>query len=178
MEDLPRRAYPARVPTELASLDQPIDDIGSTAPDDPQLIVELWMPVPVGERWELLMCRRVPARGGFWQGVSGRVEPHDGTLRAAALRELDEELKLDPELITEVLDLEQTYEFKSLFGERYYRKHCMAVLLREGTTTEHVTLSEEHDEVEMMTFERAIDLARFPEYVTELQSLEARLYAR
>ena len=39
-------------------------------------------------------------------------------------------------------------------------------------------LSEEHDECVRMTFEQAIDLARFPEYVTELESLEARLYAR
>lgn len=166
------------MPTELASLDQPIDDVGAATRDDPRLIVELWMPVPVDGRWELLMCRRVPARGGFWQGVSGRVEPGDVSLRAAGMRELDEELCLDAARITDVIDLEQTYEFVSLLGERYYRKHCMAVLLAEGTTTDHVTLSDEHDDVRLMTFERAIDLARFPEYVTELESLAARLHAR
>lgn len=167
-----------RVPTDLASLDEPITDVGTGTAADPRLIVELWMPVPDGERWRLLMCRRVEARGGFWQGVSGRVEPEDGTLRAAALRELDEELGLDPARITAVVDLEQRYEFASVFGESHYRKHCMAMLLAEGTTLDHVTLSEEHDEVCLMTFEQAIQLARFPEYVTELESLEARLYAR
>lgn len=166
------------MPSDLATLDDPIDDLGAGTEADPQLIVELWLPIPDGEGWQLLMCRRVPTLGGFWQGISGRVEDFDGTLRAAALREIDEELQLDPARIVEMIDLEQTYDFETLRGGYFFRKYCMAVVLQEGTTTEHVTLSEEHDDVQLMTFERAIDLARFPEYVTELQSLEARLYAR
>ncbi|MDF1701806.1 MAG: NUDIX domain-containing protein [Planctomycetota bacterium] len=166
------------MPSDLATIDHPIHDVGAGTQEDPRLIVELWLPIPVGARWELLMCRRVPARGGFWQGVSGRVEASDASLRHAALRELGEELQLGAGRLAEVLDLEQTYDFASLRGDRFYRKHCMAVLLSAGTDVEHVTLSEEHDECVRMTFEQAIDLARFPEYVTELESLEARLYAR
>ena len=166
------------MPTDLASLDDPIHDVGACTPGDPQLIVELWMPVPVDGDWRLLMCRRVEERGGFWQGVSGRVEPEDGSLRAAALREIDEELGLDPGRITEIVDLEQRYDFVNLRGDRHYRKHCMAVLLTEGTTLADVTLSHEHDEARLMTFAEAIRVARFPEYVTELESLEARLRGR
>ena len=166
------------MPTDLASLDDPIDDVGAGTEDDPQLIVELWLPVPAGEGWELLMCRRVPRLGGFWQGISGRVETFDGTLRAAALREMDEELQLAHARIETMIDLEQSYDFETLGGGRFYRKHCLAVLLAEGTSPTHVTLSDEHDDVTMMTFEQAIDVARFPEYVAELESLEARLYAR
>ena len=166
------------MPTDPASLDDPIDDIGAGTEADPQLIVELWFPVPVGERFELLMCRRVPRLGGFWHGISGRVESVHGTLRAAALREMDEELQLDHARIVTMIDLEQRYDFETLRGGWFFRKHCFAVELVEGTTPDHVTLSEEHDDVQMMTFEQAIDVARFPEYVRELESLEARLYAR
>jgi 8-oxo-dGTP pyrophosphatase MutT (NUDIX family) len=159
-------------------LDHPLGGIvGSGTSADPRLIIELWLAVPREGGWDLLMCRRVPKRGGFWQGVSGRVETSDATLRSAALRELEEELGLTSADVTTMLDLEQSYDFPSFSGEQVYRKRCFAVVLPQGTTPASVTLSEEHDDCSMMTFEQAIDLARFPEYVTELESLETLLFA-
>ncbi|MDA1195502.1 MAG: NUDIX domain-containing protein [Planctomycetota bacterium] len=160
------------------TLDRPLGGVvGLGTEGDPRLIVELWLPVRIGGGWRLLMCRRVPARGGFWQGVSGRVETSDATLRAAALRELHEELGLDGSRVETIVDLEQTYDFISFDGERHYRKCCFAVVLANDTTTSAVTLSDEHDECRLMTFEEAIDSARFPEYVEELTSLESMLHA-
>ncbi len=163
---------------DAISLDHPLGGVvGSGTTADPRLIIELWLAVPREGGWDLLMCRRVPQRGGFWQGVSGRVETTDVTLRSAALRELEEELGLAATDVSTVLDLEQSYDFASMSGAHFYRKRCFAVVLPKGTTPASVTLSEEHDDCRMMTFEQAIDLARFPEYVTELESLETLLYA-
>ena len=40
------------------------------------------------------------------------------------------------------------------------------------TTPASVTLSEEHDDVRLMTFDEAREIARFPEYLVELDALE------
>ena len=44
----------------------------------------------VGEDGRVLLLRRAEARGGFWQQVTGRIEPGEGSAEAA-LRELGEE---------------------------------------------------------------------------------------
>ena len=44
---------------------------------------------------EFLLLRRIPSRGGFWQGVSGAVQPGE-PLEEAAIRELSEETALVP----------------------------------------------------------------------------------
>ncbi|HTN53794.1 MAG TPA: lipoyl(octanoyl) transferase LipB [Anaeromyxobacter sp.] len=46
--------------------------------------------VPVGEDGRILLLRRSPGRGGFWQQVTGRIEPGEAP-EAAARRELQEE---------------------------------------------------------------------------------------
>ena len=53
--------------------------------------------VPVGEDGRVLLLRRTSARGGFWQPVTGRIEPGENPLDAAA-RELREETGADAPL--------------------------------------------------------------------------------
>lgn len=53
--------------------------------------------VPVGDDGRILMLRRSPARGGFWQPVTGRIEPGEAP-EAAARRELREETGADVEV--------------------------------------------------------------------------------
>jgi lipoyl(octanoyl) transferase len=50
--------------------------------------------VPVGADGRVLLLRRSPARGGFWQPVTGRIEPGERA-EAAARRELREETGAD-----------------------------------------------------------------------------------
>jgi len=50
--------------------------------------------VPVGPDGRVLLLRRSPARGGFWQQVTGRIEPREAP-EAAARRELREETGAD-----------------------------------------------------------------------------------
>lgn len=158
-------------------LDTPLGGVvGAGTREDPRLIVELWLAVPTDADWRLLMCLRVPRRGGFWQGVSGRVETDDATLREAAMRELEEELRVTQ--VDQLLDMRRCYDFKSLNFDVWYRKRCMGALLPRGTTPENVTLSDEHDDVRLMTFEDARRCARFPEYVWELDAFERLLEER
>ena len=160
-----------------AVLDRPLrGQVGAGSAADPRLIVEIWLVVPGPGGPRLLMCRRVEARGGFWQGVSGRVEPEDPTLRAAALRELREELGLaDP---GPLLDLGHWTDFDSLFSGIRYRKRSLAAFLAPETSPGTVCLSDEHDDCRLLTFAEARALARFPDYVTELDALEHRLATR
>jgi lipoyl(octanoyl) transferase len=147
--------------------------VGAGTAEDPRLIVEIWLVVPGAEGLRLLMCRRVAARGGFWQGVSGRVEPSDATLREAAWRELAEELSL-PRSGT-LVDLGRWTEFRSVVSGTRYRKRSLALVLPSGTAPEGVRLSDEHDACRLMTFDEARAVARFPAYVAEIDALEARL---
>ncbi len=50
--------------------------------------------VPAAADGRVLLLRRAPERGGFWQPVTGRIEPGEGAAEAAA-RELREETGLD-----------------------------------------------------------------------------------
>ncbi len=50
--------------------------------------------VPLGADGRVLLLRRSAARGGFWQPVTGRIEPGEGP-QAAARRELQEETGAD-----------------------------------------------------------------------------------
>ncbi len=160
--------------TATGELDTPLNGVvGAGTREDPRLIVELWLAVPTDEGWRLLMCLRVPRRGGFWQGVSGRVEPEDQTFRAAAMRELEEELGAQE--VDELIDMKRCYDFKSMNYEVWYRKRCIGALMPRGTAPASVTLSEEHDEARLMTFEDARRCARFPEYVWELDAFEEHL---
>ena len=93
----------------------------------PRLVVDVWLAVPTNEGLRALMLLRAPHHGGFWQGVSGRVEASDGSLAAAALRELHEEIGIEDDV--ELLDLGQR------FSGTYYVKKVEHVLGAQGFKT-------------------------------------------
>ena len=75
-------------------------------------MIEAWLAVPVDAGWRCLLLRRAPASGGYWQGVSGRVEAFDASLRAAALREIREETGIAEGV--EIVDLGRSIDFRGL----------------------------------------------------------------
>ncbi|MDJ0973116.1 MAG: NUDIX domain-containing protein [Planctomycetota bacterium] len=149
--------------------------LGSGTRDDPWHVVEVWLAVPeTGSAPRALMLRRTPKGGGFWQGVSGRVEPGDATYLDAAFRELAEETGL-PRAGVEVIDLDRTMDFVGPVSQRWFRKWGVGFVLPSGTDAGRVVLSDEHDEAVLMTFAEAAAALRFEGQVTELQRFAAQL---
>ena len=156
-------------------IDLPPGPLGRGTHDEPRLVVETWLAVPTPEGWRVLMLRRAPGHGGFWQGVSGRVESTDESLRAAALREIREETGL-AEGVT-VFDLGRWIDFQGFTGTRY-RKRSLGAVLPFGVTPTLVRLCEEHDACDVVTFSEARSRIRWPENAEELTALERALADR
>jgi len=152
------------------------EDIGDYTPARPRLVVDTWLGVPGSDGWRVLMLRRTEAHGGFWQGVSGRVDAGDASLGAAALREIREETGLVDGV--ELFDLGRWIEFVSPFTQRSYRKRSLGARLPAGTTPEDVVFSEEHDEARLVSFDEARALVRWDLNVEELDALEGALGRR
>jgi len=184
IEPEPRRVEPAASvrPGEVSSawaapvdLDAPPGPVGRGTESDPRLVIESWMAVPVGGGWRALLLRRAPDHGGFWQGVSGRVETSDASLRRAALREIEEETGLSSGIT--IVDLGRWISFRGLLSGAWFKKRSLGAVLPAGTSPGTVRLSEEHDAVELVTFDEARSRMRFPENSAELTTLEGRLAA-
>jgi 8-oxo-dGTP pyrophosphatase MutT (NUDIX family) len=138
--------------------------------------VDVWPAVRAVGAWCLLLLRRTPERGGFWQGVSGRVEAFDRSLEAAALREIREETGIAEGV--ELLDLDRWVEFTGPQSGRRFKKRSLGAVLPVGTSPVTVKLSHEHVEVRLVTFEEARGLVSFDVNREELTAFEARLVTR
>jgi len=98
--------------------------------------VRLRLPPPAGAG-EYLLLHRAPARGGFWQSVSGRIEPGEKA-DAAARREVKEETAPDP---VRVICLEKVNVFYNVALEAIHFEPCFGVEVAVGEPV----LSNEHD---------------------------------
>jgi lipoyl(octanoyl) transferase len=153
-------------------LDDPPGPIGRGTLDQPRLVVETWLAVPADGEHRVLLLRRRPDQGGFWQGVSGCVEAHGASLRAAALREIREETGLSCEI--PLFDLGLWFTFRGFAGTHYRKRSLGAVLPREVCPAT-VVLSDEHEEVALVTFDEARARVRWKENLEELQAFRAAL---
>ena len=158
------------------TIDEPPGPLGKGTAEEPRLVIEAWLAVPVEPGWRCLLLRRSPASGGYWQGVSGRVEAFDASLRAAALREIREETGIAEGV--EIFDLGRFIDFRGFLSGAHFRKRSLGAILPSGVTAETITLSDEHDAAELLSFDEARARLRFPENVRELTTWEARLPPR
>jgi 8-oxo-dGTP pyrophosphatase MutT (NUDIX family) len=139
-------------------------------------VVDVWPAVRVGAAWLLLLLRRSAERGGFWQGVSGRVEAFDRSLEAAALREIREETGIEGGV--ELLDLDRWVDFVGPRSGLCFRKRSLGAVLPAGTAATSVRLSHEHVEVRVASFAQARDLVSFDVNREEIDALERALARR
>jgi 8-oxo-dGTP pyrophosphatase MutT (NUDIX family) len=137
------------------------------------LTVLVYLFAPSKEGRSYLLLRRLPSEGGFWQGITGSVEPGE-TLEVTARRELIEETGLVPFRL-------QPVHFSYTFVPRGLRE--------AGRTphriTEHVFVagtaerrepqmdSHEHDSWQWLSFPEAISLLSWPDNVEALRRSEA-----
>ncbi|MEW5740516.1 MAG: lipoyl(octanoyl) transferase LipB [Myxococcota bacterium] len=97
---------------------------------------------------KVLLLRRVPERGGFWQIVTGRVEEGESVAHAS-VREVREETGLT--LLTRPLDYVHAFAWGDESPPRIAREHAFAARAPQGG---RVVLSPaEHDAFEWVTLE-------------------------
>jgi 8-oxo-dGTP pyrophosphatase MutT (NUDIX family) len=124
----------------------------------------LWTGSPV----RILLLKRTPQRGGFWQPVSGRVEGRDGSFPAAVRREVLEETGF--RLAGPLEDLDWSYAFPGRDG-RTWRVHAFAAELPGPSPP---TLSDEHTEWAWLAPAEALRTLSLPDNRDALRRLLAR----
>ncbi len=161
----------------MSYLRRPLDlPLGNGTTESPRLVVDVWPAIRTADGWRMLLMRRSVERGGFWQGVSGRVEAFDKTLEAAALREIREETGIAAGI--EILDLDRWVEFVGPRSGLRFRKRSMGAILPPETCEGTVCLSHEHVEVRVASFDQARALVSFDVNREEIDALERALAAR
>ena len=100
----------------------------------------------------VLLMKRKAERGGFWQILTGRIEPGESPLQTAA-REIHEETGFSPRL-EEVRELNYVHSFA--LGNGFAEETAFTV-----TVQGEPRLSDEHDEHRWCTVEEALELLPF-----------------
>ncbi|WP_224242576.1 lipoyl(octanoyl) transferase LipB [Hyalangium gracile] len=99
----------------------------------------------------VLLVRRIPERGGFWQTITGRVEPGETPEKTAA-RELKEETGLD--VPVRALDYQHAFALGEILPPMLVEETAFAAWCPEG---QEVRLSAEHDAHEWLDVRTALE---------------------
>ena len=151
--------------------------------------VQLFRREKAGVRF--LMLRRTPARGGFWQGVTG-APLHGETNEAAALREVQEETGWDVSASLQSLDLSYSYALRDELRDRWDRVYgpdvsdveVVSFAAEVPVGPDPILDGEEHDRFGWFGFEEAealldwpVEDEALPHRRAALRNLRARLQA-
>ena len=122
------------------------------------LVVVTWKAEPTSAP-KVLLLKLIPARGGFWQSVTGRVDPGEDFLDAAA-REAQEETGLRFDRQPQFLGLE--YEFVGKENVPM-RERCFWLPIVGGDEPPTPTIDpSEHTEFRWVDPAEAVALVKFP----------------
>lgn len=116
---------------------------------------------------KVLMLKRSAARGGWWQSVSGRVEPSDASYDAAVRREVREETGFSDVARTIPFDWNLVFRGK----DRPWRTHAFGVEVPRELPPH---LSEEHTEHRWCSLAEALSLLHWPDNREALRRLAQR----
>lgn len=107
-----------------------------------------------GDTFEYVLLKRAEERGGYWQPITGGVNPGEPDL-AAVSREMQEEIAVvDP---IRIVDLQ--YQFQFPLGDgRMMDEHVFCAELQPNAG---ITLSHEHTEYQWMTYEQALEMLKW-----------------
>lgn len=104
---------------------------------------------------QILLLRRTPKRGGFWQTITGGIHPGE-PLPSVAIRETTEETNVT----IQSSDLQATYFSHTFIGNDGYQltEYVFVAWIHEP---KNVQLSEEHDEMRWVSAEEAKTLMAY-----------------
>ena len=161
MAERTMRGLPAPAPSEVEErLAFHLADVLGRRREDHAIDLRTVSVVPLGEDGRVLLLRRHDRRGGFWQQVTGRIEPGEASAEAAR-RELREETGAD----APVIDLGYRHGFAlepGLLpgppGIRLVEETAFAARLPAGFRP---TLGDEHAEAEWCAPGEAVARVRF-----------------
>ena len=128
---------------------------------------------------EYAVFRRADATGGYWQAIAGGGEDEETPVEAAK-REAWEEAGIDREAVLTPLDSSATVPVTAFGGFRWgpdvfvIPERCFAV----DVTGHALTLSEEHDDMQWVSYEVAENLLHWDSNKNALWELNARLSRR
>jgi lipoyl(octanoyl) transferase len=130
----------------------------------------------IGWEWEYLLLRRLPERGGFWQGVTGGVESKE-SLEDAARRELIEETGLYPIVLQSI---DHSYSFTVEKDDDHIYPEAAELVehvfyAQVDGETEPILDAREHDERKWCGYEEALGLLRWQENKDALTAVEEHL---
>lgn len=129
------------------------------------------------ERIFYILAKRIPERGGFWQGLTGGEEDFDnGNLRKTVIREIKEELGID---ISEndIINIDNNFSFTDKSGILRTETYFGVILSPELKNS--IILSPEHDSLifstdieylkSLMKYEQnRVGLEKFSEIINKL----------
>jgi len=148
--------------------------LGCGTREDPRRVVEVWPVVRTAAGWRLLLLRRAPDQGDFWQGVSGKIEEADASPEEACRRELHEETGLRD--VESLAPFGSTRIFEGYDGVWYLKRSFVAVL--RGVELPSIILSNEHLEAALCTWDEALARLTIPAYRPEIEALREHLARR
>ncbi|CAC12473.1 hypothetical protein [Thermoplasma acidophilum] len=108
---------------------------------------------------EFLILHRNPEHGGFWQNITGNVEPEED-LHEALMREIGEEIGIKQECIDRVSDEIMAFRFWAHGMD--FIEHVYAVKI-DGSCSVDISrnVDHEHDEYRWMNLEEALSMVRW-----------------
>lgn len=133
----------------------------------------------VSGHWEYLLLRRVPSRGGFWQGVTGGVEEDEDFVEAAR-RELIEETGFVP-IALERIDYSYSFPIENKWSHMYagVKKIIEYVfVVYVDSQQEPIIDSNEHDQYRWCHFNEALGLLTWPENKDALKRCNSVIMAK
>lgn len=128
---------------------------------------------------EYLLLRRVPGRGGFWQGVTGGVEEGE-SLAVGAMRELAEETGFVPSAL-EQADYSYSLPMQDEWRDMYaagVEEIVEYVFVAFIGGQQEPAMSFEHDEWQWCSFDQALEILIWPGNIEALKHCDRFIRAR
>ena len=128
------------------------------------------------DKYEFLLLKRIPKKGGFWQPITGGYEVTDKSLIDTVFREINEETNIPKEDILRVIEKVHYFEFT-----KHYLTNEPIPLIKEYVFGAEVSINAkvsinnnvyiEHDEFKWVSYESALKLLKWQENKDAFENL-------